>query len=246
MKRSSVACGAAVVLLVMPLAGGADSGEKTVLKRKAAPPELADHVSYDRVAKEYRVTKGNVTFSLQEGGVEYCRPPRPDGFDKTADASGLEKIVEKYHRLWWDVEAFRRLMPLYMKDGEAAKAIRLYREMVPVVGPSMPLALQRAYWDALRMNKQTADLQKDLSDTIVHGGREASAWAYIVTGDILMGQGKSAEALVDGYLKAVLMFDDIASVRKVALEKTIRTMEELGDSRVERFRRMLRTQSSES
>jgi hypothetical protein len=238
MMTRQVVCGFAILVLLGQSPGAAETTEKTVLKKKGAEPEVVDSVRYDRISMVFRITKGNATFALPETSVEYCRPPKPDGFDKIADVAGLESMVAKCHRLWWDVEAFKKLMPLLVKNGEAAKAIRLYKDMVPILGPSMPLALQREYWNALAKNREDVALQKELTDTITGGGREASAWAYLMRGDVLAAQGKRAEALVEGYLKTVLMFDDIASCRKVALERTVAVMEELGDQRVEKFRKM--------
>jgi hypothetical protein len=66
-----------------------------------------------------------------------------------------------------------------------------------------------------------------------------AAWAYLMRGDLLASQNKKQEALLDGYFKAAIMFDDIKSCRREALEKTTAAMNAIGDSRSERFRKEL-------
>jgi hypothetical protein len=239
MTRSHAIHAAGLLVLVGQFAAVAASTDKTILKRKDAEPEMVDSAAYSRASKEFRLTKGNATFALSEADVEYCKPPKPPELAAPDNVAALEAIVLKYHRLWWDVEAFKRLMPLYVKGGEHAKAIRLYADMRPLIGPSMPVSLQRDYWTALDKAGQPGALQKELTDTLTRGSREASAWAYLARGDALLAQGKRSEALLDGYLKTVMLFEDVASCRKTALGKALQTMQDLGDSRAETFRKML-------
>jgi hypothetical protein len=131
-------------------------------------------------------------------------------------------------------------MPLYVAAGESAKAALLYEDMRKIILSPMPVALQRNYWDALRSSNQSGKLDKELEEAIRNGSRDLAANAYLVRGDALAANNKRVEALVEGYLKTVVMFDDVAPVRKEALEKAIKTMEVLGDPRAERLRKMLK------
>lgn len=213
-----------------------------VFKKKGAEPELVDSARYSRSSREFSITKGAATFGVPENDVEYCRPPKPQGFDTQQSIPELEKIVTQYRRLWWDAEAFTRLMPLYLDKGENKKAIGLFRDMRSSLGETISVSIRRLYWEALRNDGQLPVLDKELSETVKTASREASAWAYVMRGDLLERQDKRKEALVDGYLKALIMFQDVTSCRKEALEKTVKVMEALGDSRTRQFRKELEEQ----
>jgi hypothetical protein len=210
------------------------------MKLKGKEPIAVDSATYLESAGRYLVTQGraNLRFSAKE--VEYVRPPRPKNFSHaTNDIPKLEEFIKTYHRLWWDVEAFKLLMPLYGAAGESAKAAVLYEDIRKIIVSPMPAALQRNYWDALRSSSQSGKLDKELEEAIRNGSRELAANAYLVRGDALAADNKRVEALVEGYLKTVVMFDDVAPVRKEALEQAIKTMEEIHDPRAERLRKML-------
>ena len=223
----------------------AEPTQKTIFKRKGREPELIDSALYRRSSNEYRITRGKVTFPVARADVEYCKPPKPEGFDQIGATDALETIVEKYHRRWWDVQAFRKLMPIYLKNGDHDSAIQLYQKMKPIVGSSMPPSLSRDYWRALSKAGQDQALQQELDDTIANGTRDASAWAYLMRGDILAAEGRYKKALVDGYFKTIVLFDDVASCRKDALEKAAVALQELGDYRSEKFRRILQDEFPE-
>jgi len=215
------------------------AGKETVLKRKGREAELVESASYSRTSKAYRIKEDGALLTIPAAAVEYCRPPKPIKFDTITDVEGLKEVVREFHRMWWDVEAFKRLMPLYVARGANIEAVRLYRGMEDIVGPGMAVSLRRNYWDALHRSGQGTALQKELEKILAHGSREESAWAYLMRGDVLVEEGKREQALLDGYLKTVILFDDIASCRRQALEKTVQTMTDLGDTRSERFRRLL-------
>ncbi len=233
------------VLLVGHVVASAQIEGKTVLKRTGREPELVDSASFKRSSREYRVWKGKANFLLSASEVEYCRPPKPEGFDQIADAERLAALVHKHYGLWWDIEAFKKLMPLYVATGKNQEAIRLYREMREAPGPSAPLSCTRNYWDALEQDGQKATLRRAIAETIANGNREASAWAYLMRGDLHRSEGTSEKALLEGYLRTVMIFDDITSCRRDALRKTAETMERLGDSRSDKFRRLLRDEFPE-
>jgi hypothetical protein len=219
---------------------GAIAEPQVVLKQKGKEPELVDSARYIRAKKVYRITSVRGTFSLKKKGVEYCRPPRPKNFNKLSTIPELEKIMEEYEGLWWDVQAFGRIMPLYLGKGENKKAIKLFRRMDSMLEREIPASVHRLYWQAMMDDGGLADLEKDLIETAKRSpSRETCAVAYLMRGDLLMAQNRPKDALVHGYLKTVLMFDDVKVYRREALEKTVKTMEDLGDVRVEHFKKGL-------
>ncbi len=114
MNARGIICCAVGLVVIVPKAPAA-TAEQTILKRKGREPELVDEAAYSRVSREYRVTRGRVTLSVPAAQVEYCKPPKPHGFDKLNDIAELEAVLKKHHRLWWDVAASHKLMPLYLK-----------------------------------------------------------------------------------------------------------------------------------
>jgi len=229
----------AVVLLCAGIDPAVLAQTGTVLKRRGREAELVDSARYSRARKAFTIAKGPATYVVEEAEVEFCRPPKPTGLDTTTSTAELAEIVKTHRRLWWDVKAFERLMPMYVRDGRNEEAIRLFRDMHPQVAADMPLALHRCYWDALKQEGRLRELERELRSTVQSGSREAAAWAYVMQGDLLSRRGNHREALVDGYLKVVVLFQDVKSCRRDALRRSIATFETLGDSRADTLRRQL-------
>ncbi|MBA4388576.1 MAG: hypothetical protein C0404_11380 [Verrucomicrobia bacterium] len=211
----------------------------TVLKLKGRELEMVESASYNSSSKAYQVRKTGATVTYAEKDVEYVKPPKPAGFDQTQDIPQLEAVLQANRRLWWDVAAFERLMPLYIKNAQHARAVELYREMLAYLGASMPPGARCLFWEALAVTNPST-LEKELLDAVTHGSRETSAWAYLARGDLLAKQDKRNEALVDGYMRTLVLFDDVKATRKDALQKTVQAMTDLGDNRAEKFRKILR------
>ncbi len=240
MKTGFPIAGISMLLAFGSAVMAAEQVEQTVLKRKGHEPELVDSATYRATRNEYMIKKGAAIVSLSATEVEYVKPPKPKGFDQCEDIGELEKIVQEHQRLWWDVEASKRLLPLYVKKGGHAKAIKLFRDLRSLIGHNVPVSLHREYWEALRMSDQKPKLEEELKRAVTEGSRELAAWAYIARGDLFLGQGSANQALVDGYLKTVILFDDIKSCRKEALEKTISVMDQIRDPRADNFRKALK------
>ena len=85
------------VLLVGHVVASAQIEGKTVLKRTGREPELVDSASFKRSSREYRVWKGKANFLLSASEVEYCRPPKPEGFDQIAILAYAAKFASAYY-----------------------------------------------------------------------------------------------------------------------------------------------------
>lgn len=232
-------------ILLIGLSGNAMAQGQVVLKRKGKEAELVDSATYVRSKKEYRILKRPGTFVLPEAEIEYVKPPKPAGLDRLKDVAVLQQIVQKYRGLWWDVAAFQRLMPLHIQNREYKKAISLYEDVRPAMDMGLPVVVHHHYWVALLMTDQKSTLRRELERWVTSGQPEGAAWAYVMRGDLLMREGQEEQALVDGYLRTVLMFEDVRSCRREALEKTIRAMERVGDHRAETYRKALREEFPE-
>ncbi len=81
----NVAAAVAVLLCVVEAPVAAVEG-RTVLKRKGHDAELVDSVRYSEFRKAFVVKRGPASFVLTEEDVEFCRPPKPKGFDALGDS----------------------------------------------------------------------------------------------------------------------------------------------------------------
>lgn len=157
----------------------------------------------------------------------------------TSAIAALEKIVEDYAHMRWDLVAGGYLAKAYMGANNAAKALEVCSKIVesdPDSGFKGDLA--PVYWSALLENNRKATLDQMLAKAASAGDRFTSASAFIVRGDAILKDGaESAEAakkaLVDGYLRVVLMYNDGEvgpRVRPEALYKAAKCFEKIGQT----------------
>ena len=129
-----------------------------------------------------------------------------------------------------------------------AKAIRLF-EKTQALATEPPSAEDLiAYLDALVYSGETRKLFDIL---MVDRGpspydRDIAAWSLIQIGDRHMKKGDSEAALLEGYLRACLLFSKGTCMRRRALVKTIQALHSRNDDRVERFRTVLRDEFPET
>jgi hypothetical protein len=120
-------------------------------------------------------------------------------------------------------------VPLYLKAGQPRKAVGACDELIRI-GGRVPDAVFGDFLTALRKSGQDGRLQKVVAD-IPLKSRELAAAGYVALGDLYMDRGKGQKALVDGYLRTVLLFRDVKQCRAEALEKTISAMKYVRDPR---------------
>jgi TolA-binding protein len=180
--------------------------------------------------------------------VEVPKPPTMDaaiasirGGNAAAAIVPLEKILREYHMLQWDIEAARWLAQVYLNMNKADRAIMLCERVIK----SNPAAaysgdLSGIYWQALIKADRDAKLGSILDKAVQQGSRELAARALIARGDILRKNRKLKEALVDGYLRTVILFEQVKSAQPEALAKAASCFEAQGDTaNAERMRKKL-------
>ncbi len=152
----------------------------------------------------------------------------------------LQSIMEEYIRMQYDVPAASMLTQAYMAIGQPAEAIKSAEVAIsrnPNVWQDMDFA--RVYWQALAQAK-SPKLRSVLQEAIERGSRETAAAAQVMRGNIDFDQGRYREALVDGYLRVIMLFKNVQQVQPEALYKAVRAHEQLGEhSHAEKFRRIL-------
>ncbi len=160
-----------------------------------------------------------------------------------ASIAPLKKIKDDYAMFGPDLEAAQYLARAYLGMNKAADAVRMCDEVLrsnPDAASSGEFA--GVYWDALLKAKQTAKLSRILSDAIQTGSREVAAVALVKRGDIDMEEGDGKKALLDGYLRTILLFQDIKEIQPEALYKAIKAHESVNEHQyAEKWRKRLLT-----
>ncbi len=153
----------------------------------------------------------------------------------------LTQIIEQYAMFGPDVQAGQGLMLAYLRTNRSREALQVGENLV-----RMNAALQRQgafaslYWEALLEEGRSATLRTALREAIESGSREIAAVALLRRGDMEMREGRPREALIDGYLRVVLLFRDIGLAQPEALYKAMRAHEELNEvTYAERWRQRL-------
>jgi len=153
----------------------------------------------------------------------------------------LKKIMQKYRMMEHDLEAAAWLAEAYLKKKDAREAKRLCESVIRA-DPDRAYRgrLAGVYADALLALKEFSKLRKVLDKVVKTGSRQGTAIAQVKRGDIYKQQGNTEKALVDGYLRTVVLFKAIKGIRPEALFKAAKAFEELGEQQyAERMRKLL-------
>ena len=195
------------------------------------------NISWSSRDKAYVVTKGSKDGSLEvqvPQGTFYVQVKaadvveldilKPEAFDAAvAQVNGgngaaaipaLKNIVKEYSHLIWDKKAGRYLAEAYLaaeKPDEALKTCEAIIAGEPSAAYKGDLA--PAYWSALlKLNRRSA-LEKNMEKALKGKDRFSRGAALLMTGDIIMKDGKESnaackKALTDGYLRVVYLYTD--------------------------------------
>jgi hypothetical protein len=168
---------------------------------------------------------------------------------KQAQAIGpLSRIVEDYQMLKWDVTAAAWLMRAYVKAGQFKPAAELGQKMMREnMWAQRSDDFAGAFTEALQAGENYPELEQMLGQIVKQGSRAAVARAQIARGDIRMKTGQFKDALIDGYLRTVILFGDIKAVQPEALSKAADCFDRLGQGPyAERMRKILLEQYPQS
>ena len=198
--------------------------------------------------KKYVIEKGKITKEFALADVTSLDIPKPAGYDKAVSAVEggqgasaipiLTKIVADYRMLQWDKPAGRYLAMAYIAAGNAQKA---YEVCSPIVNEDKSAGwsgdLAAAYWQALLKLGKTEQLEGLLKKAATSGDRPSSAAALVMRGDIIVASSNDKpdalkDALRDGYLRVVLMYQDAECVRErgEAMNKAAVCFDKLGQA----------------
>ena len=202
---------------------------------------LTGDIKWQSRGKQYVVSvkKGQTMVDMERklDVVTRLNIPKPAGYDKAVQAveAGqgasaipvLAKIVSDYRMLVWDKPAGRYLALAYLAAGNAQKA---YEVCVPIISEDKSSGytgdLAAAYWQALLKLGKREQLEGMLKKAASCGDRPTSAAALVMRGDIIASASNDSpealkQALRDGYLRVVLMYQD-AECRRERVEAMLK------------------------
>jgi hypothetical protein len=136
----------------------------------------------------------------------------------SGNISALQKIMEDYEMFGPDVVAAQGLIKAYVKKNQPKQAVmeceKLFRS-----NPSMEkdADVQMAYWEALRKANMIPKLRLALVQALQKGGRQLQASACLERGHLERELGDMRKSLVDGYLRCIVMYENVESVQPEAL-----------------------------
>ena len=198
--------------------------------------------------KKYVIEKGKITKEFALADVTSLDIPKPAGYDKAVSAVEggqgvsaipvLTKIVADYRMLQWDKPAGRYLAMAHIAAGNAQKA---YDVCSPIIAEDRSAGwsgdLASAYWQALLKLGKTEQLEGLLKKAATSGDRQSSAAALVMRGDIIVSTSNDApealkQALRDGYMRVVLMYQDAECRRErgEAMLKAAACFDKLGQA----------------
>ncbi len=153
----------------------------------------------------------------------------------------LQQIAAAYQMLGPDVVASQALALAYLRTSKTKDALKICEDLLK----NNPDALNdgnfaSVYWETLLAEGKTVALRASLRTAVETGGREVAAVAQVRRGDLEMQDKKPREALLDGYLRTILLFQDVAFIQPEALYKAIKAHEALNEMQyAERWRKRL-------
>lgn len=207
--------------------------------------ELKGEIRFKAREKAYAIKTGNMEVEWPANRVQEFNIPRPKEMDAAeqqifggnpaAAIPTLEKIVAGYTMLKWDEEATRLLASAYLRSGDTEKALRACDSIIKTKPEAAYLGVMAPiYWEALIKANRTTKVEELLVKAIKEGDREASAFALIRRGDIVLAAGENADnakkALRDGYLRVTLLYSECKAALPEALYKSAKCFDRLGQT----------------
>ena len=207
---------------------------------------------YMAASRSFEVRRGNVTQQVRADDVAQiilAQPPADLNAAVRAVQDGnyqqpipvLERIARDYAMFGPDVTASHALALAYLRTNRMKQALDTCEALMR----TNPSAAQNAgfagvYWEALLAENRISKLRTSLSDAVQTGDRALAATALVRRGDLEIKENDARAALLNGYLRAVLLFRDVAEIQPEALYKAMKAHEALNEVHyAERWRRRL-------
>lgn len=199
--------------------------------------------------KAYVVTNGGIELQVKATDVDSLDIAKPAGYDEAVEKvdkgnagsaiAVLDKIVKDYKRLQWDKTAGAYLARAYLDTDKPEEALKTCQDIISGDATAAYKGdLAPAYWSALLALGKTSQLEGALDKAFKTGDRVSSGAALLLRGDMILKDGNENQeslrkALIDGYLRVVLLYKEdavAARIRPEALYKAARCFEKLHQS----------------
>jgi len=210
----------------------------TLIKRNGG--KISGSVRYMASSKNYEIRKGQVASQIPARDVvKVILKDQPAQLKPAiiavqrgqynAAIAPLNKIKTDYDMFGPDVIAAQYLAKAYVNLNKPADAVRMCKDVLS----NNPQAINDSkfagvYWDALLKDNKLAMLRRVLGEVIQKGSHEIIAVALVKRGDVYMAKGETKKALCDGYLRTILMFQDVKHIQPEALYKAIKAHQAIG------------------
>ena len=249
-RISGLAAGLCVMLaagILIPPAM-ADVPGKIIKKDRG---EVSGLIRYQPASKVFSVQTDKIGVKVPLADVVRVIVKKPAELDAAVAAAQrgqaatampiLEKIMTDYQMMEWDIVAARWLAECYLLKNETVRAEEMCDKVVAANGGNIPSGeFFGVYVKALIANNKETKARKVLSEAIAVGDRVTAAIAQIKRGDLDQKKGDSKTALVDGYLRTVILYADIKEVQPEALYSAVKCFEQLQQSSyADKFRKRL-------
>ena len=248
-----LACAFAVMIAASTVWAGGTHRATLVKTQRAGGGTVSGDVRYLAASKQFEIKKKrNVIVRINASDVDRVhvkKQPAQLAAAVTAvndrkfmSAIGpLKEIKESYQMFGPDLVAARYLAIAYLGMNKTAEAVRMCEDVLrsnPRAADSGAFAY--VYWDALLKEEMHGKLLRILNDAVQRGSRDVAAVALVKRGNIYMEKRDAKRALLDGYLRTVLMFRDVKAIQPEALYQAIKAHEALNEHHhAERWRKML-------
>ena len=224
-------------------------------------------IRWSRSDKAYEVTdKKGIAVQVPPSDVASMDIDKPAGFDEAvaqvnkgqgkAAIPVLQQIVKEYARLDWDKAAGRYLAEALISAGDVSKGVSACEDVIKTdADAAFKGDLAPAYWEGLLKLDRRQKLEGLLKKAAASGDDFSVGAALLKRGDLVLIDGKDSndaakKALIDAYLRVVLMYRDPEIAPKLqpeALYKAGKCFEKLGQSgRADSMRMQLKQQYADS
>lgn len=240
---------AAAVLLFAAVSEAQVQG--TIYKKDGG--QATGNIRYLPASKMFEIQAGAVSVKLAEKDVARLNIAKPAQIDQAAAFMSkkqynsaiplLKQVLDKYAYLQWDEYALRGLGECYFNSGMESEGIKMIEKIMgDFGGESLSPGVVTQYWDALIKQKDYVKLERSIEKIIATGARSVAAVAQIKRGDMLKEKGKMQEAVIDGYLRTVVFFEEQKEAREEAVYKAMKTFQDMGNQTyADKMRKILNT-----
>jgi hypothetical protein len=238
MKKSFYAALVTVTALFV-LAGSASAQVQGTLYNKDGG-KATGLIRYLASSKAYEIKVGAVTVQVAARNVARLNIKKPVEIAKAATMISrkqygsaiplLKRVMSKYKDLQWDQYALRGLAECYFGNGMEAEGIKMIEKAMQGGGATLSPAIVMKYWDALIKNQEYAKLERSIELIVATGGRDVAAVAQNKRGDMLKEKGEMRKAVVDGYLRTVVFYEEQKAAREEAVYKAMGVFQDLGQA----------------